>query len=257
MADIRLATRGGMRRLLRGSCETRGYSLRTWQLPSRYFGCQSMTAQWSVWPVSRTYGDAALVRSVAVVAAQRGRGVGRALVERVESHASQAGAKHLILLTETAKTFFLRAGYSVIERCEGACRCSSVRTIPVALPAVSNLHVKEPLNLIYVTDTSMAEHTYNVLFLCTGNSARSIMAESLINHWGRGKFRGFSAGSHPKGSVHPIALELLRHMNLPTEGLRSRAGTSSRNPAPRRSILCSLSATTPPVRSVRTGQDNP
>jgi arsenate reductase len=68
----------------------------------------------------------------------------------------------------------------------------------------------------------MAEHIYNVLFLCTGNSARSILAESLTNHLGRGHFRGFSAGSHPKGTVHPIALELLSQMNLPTEDLRSK-----------------------------------
>ena len=69
----------------------------------------------------------------------------------------------------------------------------------------------------------MAERIYNVLFLCTGNSARSILAETLINHWGRGKFRGFSAGSRPKGAVHPIAIELLKKMNLPTEGLRSKS----------------------------------
>jgi protein-tyrosine-phosphatase len=56
-----------------------------------------------------------------------------------------------------------------------------------------------------------------------GNSARSILAEQLINHWGRSRFRGFSAGSHPKGAVHPIALELLRHMSLPTAGLRSKS----------------------------------
>jgi arsenate reductase len=68
----------------------------------------------------------------------------------------------------------------------------------------------------------MNARPYNVLFLCTGNSARSILAESLMNHWGRGQFRGFSAGSHPKGQVHPIAVELLRHMSLPTEGLRSK-----------------------------------
>ena len=68
----------------------------------------------------------------------------------------------------------------------------------------------------------VAARPFNVLFLCTGNSARSILAESLINHWGRGKFRGFSAGSHPKGRVHPIALELLEHMKLPVEGLRSK-----------------------------------
>jgi arsenate reductase len=64
---------------------------------------------------------------------------------------------------------------------------------------------------------------YNVLFLCTGNSARSILAESLLNHWGHGTFRAFSAGSHPKGKVHPIALDLLRQMNLPVEKLRSKS----------------------------------
>lgn len=69
----------------------------------------------------------------------------------------------------------------------------------------------------------MSVRPYNVLFLCTGNSARSILAESLINHWGRGRFNGYSAGSHPRGAVHPIALELLRQMKLPTEGLRSKA----------------------------------
>lgn len=69
----------------------------------------------------------------------------------------------------------------------------------------------------------MSNRPFNVLFLCTGNSARSILAEQLLNHWGAGKFRGFSAGSHPKGQVHPVALELLRDMNLPIEGLRSKS----------------------------------
>jgi protein-tyrosine-phosphatase len=67
------------------------------------------------------------------------------------------------------------------------------------------------------------EQPYQALFLCTGNSARSIMAEALLNHWGRGEFRAYSAGTHPKGAVHPVALELLRHMSLPTEGLRSKS----------------------------------
>jgi len=65
--------------------------------------------------------------------------------------------------------------------------------------------------------------TYNVLFLCTGNSARSIIAEVLINHWGRGRFRGFSAGSFPKGAVHPMALALLRSLHFPTDELRSKS----------------------------------
>ena len=69
----------------------------------------------------------------------------------------------------------------------------------------------------------VVDRPYNVLFLCTGNSAHSILAEALINQWGRGRFQGFSAGSHPKWQVHPIALELLKHMKLPTEGLRSKS----------------------------------
>jgi arsenate reductase (thioredoxin) len=69
----------------------------------------------------------------------------------------------------------------------------------------------------------VSDRPYNVLFLCTGNSARSILAESLMNHSGGGKFRGFSAGSFPKGAVHPLAIELLSRMNLPTDGLRSKS----------------------------------
>ena len=68
-----------------------------------------------------------------------------------------------------------------------------------------------------------AGRVYNALFLCTGNSARSIFAEVLIEHWGKGRFNGYSAGSFPKGAVHPMAREELERHHLPTSGLRSKS----------------------------------
>ena len=69
----------------------------------------------------------------------------------------------------------------------------------------------------------MTERPLNVLFLCTGNTARSIMAEALMDHWGAGRFKGYSAGSFPKGTANPLALQLLGEMRLRTEGMRSKS----------------------------------
>ncbi|NIJ58458.1 arsenate reductase [Pseudochelatococcus lubricantis] len=72
-------------------------------------------------------------------------------------------------------------------------------------------------------DTNLTNRVYNVLFLCTGNSARSIMAESILNKDGAGRFRAFSAGSHPKSAVNPFALKVLESFDYPTDGLRSKS----------------------------------
>ena len=69
----------------------------------------------------------------------------------------------------------------------------------------------------------MSERVYNVLFLCSGNSARSIIAEALLRHHGQGRFQAFSAGSAPKGTVNPLALELLNALGMPVLGLRSKS----------------------------------
>ena len=76
----------------------------------------------------------------------------------------------------------------------------------------------------------MSDKVYNVLFLCTHNSARSIMAEGILNSIGGSRFRGFSAGSHPSGRVQPLALQALRGLHMPVDGFRSKDWTEFAQP---------------------------
>ena len=87
----------------------------------------------------------------------------------------------------------------------------------------------------------MTEKPYNVLFLCTGNSARSILAEVLISRWGKGRFVGHSAGSQPKGEVNPYTLRFLQDVGLSTEGLRSKSWDEFATPdAPQMDLIITV-----------------
>jgi arsenate reductase (thioredoxin) len=101
------------------------------------------------------------------------------------------------------------------------------------------------------------ERTYNVLFLCTGNSARSILAEVLIEHWGKERFKGYSAGSFPKGAVHPLALDALERIHLPAHGLRSKSWHEFARPGAPVMDFVSRSATRPPAKCAPFGRATP
>ena len=98
----------------------------------------------------------------------------------------------------------------------------------------------------------MTDKPYNVLFLCTGNSARSVISEAILNKIGADKFRAYSAGSQPKGKVHPETIRLLDGL-----GFDRSHGLSSPNSAPPNSISCSLSAIAPRPRHARSGPASP
>ncbi len=99
----------------------------------------------------------------------------------------------------------------------------------------------------------MSDKVYNVLFICTGNSARSILAEGLLNHLGRGRFVAHSAGSQPSGTVNPFALSTLQALRIPCDSMRSKNLDEFATLLHRRSISSPPSATTPLARCARSG----
>jgi len=157
-----------------------------------------------------------LLRSLVVATGYQRRGFGQALLARVESEARDEGVERLVLLTETAQHLFHRLGYEVIERA----------AVPESLRQSAEFRSLCPVSAVCMAkqlNPGVAGRPYNALFLCTGNSARSILAEALLNRWGQGKFRAFSAGSHPTGAVNPYALALLQQVGIPAGRARSKS----------------------------------
>ena len=155
------------------------------------------------------FGDVALLRSLVVAPDQRGTGEGVRLLRHAEAQARARGVRALYLLTTTAEPFFVKQGYARASRDEAPPAIRASREFSGICPASSAFMRKQLV--------------HNVLILCTGNSARSILGEALVSHLGGGRFVGFSAGSTPKGQVHPVALQLLEQLHLPTSGMRSKS----------------------------------
>lgn len=158
-------------------------------------------------------GDTALLRSLAVADSLRGGGIGRQMVRAAENLAQERGIRSLYLLTTTAYHYFAALGYQHTPRHFAPVPIRETTQFSSLCPSSSSFMVK-----------FLEPRPFSVLFLCTGNSARSILAEAILNHLsGRGRFRAYSAGSHPKAGPNPFAVQLLEEFNIPTDGLRSKS----------------------------------
>ncbi len=148
------------------------------------------------------YGHVGLLRSVAVDPDLQGAGLGAALVERVLDAARAAGVDDVFLLTTTAERYFPRHGFAVVSRDD----------VPAALHASAEVRGACPASATVMR--RRLEHPRRVLVLCTGNSARSQMAEALFAHKGAGRFEASSAGARPASRVHPFAIDVLREHGI-------------------------------------------
>lgn len=171
-------------------------------------------------------GSSALLRSLVVAPGLRGTHLGKALLMAAEDLARRLHLTTLILLTTTAARWFEHQGYAPLARAQ----------VPEALRATAEFTHLCPASATCMhkalagrPDTTLPR---NVLFLCTGNSARSLLAESTLRAWGGERFNAFSAGSQPTGQVNPRAIAQLQAEGMPVEGLRSKSWDAFVDAAP-------------------------
>ncbi|SBW00657.1 Transcriptional regulator, ArsR family [uncultured Alphaproteobacteria bacterium] len=135
----------------------------------------------------------------------------------LSSHLGVLARAGLVMAERQGRTIIYRARMDNIQSLVGfmvnACCQGRYETCGFPLPVPPQRQIGGP----------MSDRVYNVLFLCTGNSVRSILAESILRMDGEGRFRAFSAGSHPKGDVHPLARKVLGELGYPTDDLRSKS----------------------------------
>lgn len=157
------------------------------------------------------HGDEGLLRSLVVAPQARGHGTGAALVQAVEAAAREQGLQHLVLLTQTAREFFEQRGYTVVDRGDA----------PDAVQSSSEFQSLCPASAVCMVKT--LSRPIEVLFLCTGNSCRSILGEATFNHLAPPGWHAMSAGSRPTGEVHPRSLALLQREGIATHGYHSKS----------------------------------
>lgn len=159
-------------------------------------------------------GTDSLLRSLAVDRVERRNGIGRKLVQAAEEKARRLGIYRICLLTNTAEHFFAAADYRRAPRETARDAIRNHAQFKSLCPASAAFMEK---------NIQPAVSAQRVLFLCTGNSARSVLAEALLNHFGGGKFVAFSAGSHPTGKVNPFAIETLKLHSVSIREPRSKS----------------------------------
>ena len=179
-------------------------------------------------------GSAALLRSLAVAPQYRGQGLAASLYDRIVMYAQARGTETLYLLTLSAREFFARRGFAIADRSSAPDQIATTREFAHLCPDNAAFMVKD---IRQVPDKQIM----NVLFLCTGNSARSIMAEAILNAAGRGSLRAYSAGSHPSGKVNRFALAQIRRNGLRADHCRSKSWDEFANPsAPKMDIVITV-----------------